>query len=136
MRNPIDRAWSHAKKDLCKDRRRKFEDVPEADWIEFFERPYQVQCGHYTTFLPRWQEMIPKQNLLVGSFAEISARPRELLIRVFGLLGIDAAERYVPEVAEERIDPTAGDGIPDALRRRLETMFGAEVEAMRAQGIL
>jgi hypothetical protein len=43
IRNPIDRAWSHAKKDLVRNRHRRFEDVSEREFEEFFRDPYQLR---------------------------------------------------------------------------------------------
>src|SRR4029077_15793488 len=54
IRNPIDRAWSHAKKDLLRNRKRRFDDVSEAEFRAFFSDPYQLRCARYAEQCDRW----------------------------------------------------------------------------------
>ena len=48
MRNPIDRAWSHAKKDLMRKQRRRVEEVSPEEFRVFFGDDYQRRCGGST----------------------------------------------------------------------------------------
>lgn len=136
VRDPIERAWSHAKKDLCRERSRPVADVPTEEWLEFFRRPYQVEAGHSSRFLPRWQERIPEQNLFIGRFLDVAGDPFALLRRVYELIGLDCDERFFPETASERINPTEGSDIPPHLLDELESLFGEERELQRQRGMI
>src|SRR5512143_2401645 len=54
IRNPIERAWSHAKKDLVRNRQRRFEDVSEQEFRAFFRDAYQLRCAQYVAQHDRW----------------------------------------------------------------------------------
>ena len=136
VRNPIDRAWSHAKKDLCKERKRAVKDVPREEWLEFFNQPYQIKCGHYSQFLPMWQKMIPEKNLMIGRLTDVSEEPREMLKRVYNLIGIDDDDSLLPASVAERVNPTEGAGIPEDLLGELQKIYGDEVTRLRDQGLI
>ena len=145
VRDPVERAWSHAKKDLSTERKRKVPDVPDAEWLEFFHREYQLNCGHYTTFLPRWRKFVPEENMLVAKFRDLEDDPRRLITRVHELLGVDVGEQFIgPEIAERnpglavglQAAPTAGEKIPEHLRKELEKLFADERVRLREQGLL
>ena len=48
VRDPVARAWSHAKKDLVRNAYTHFDKVPQQAFFDFFEDPYQIRCGTYT----------------------------------------------------------------------------------------
>lgn len=136
VRNPIERAWSHAKKDLCKERKRKVDEVPDQEWLEFFNNPYQVACGHYSKFLPLWQRKIPAENLVIGRLLDVSQDPFKLLRQVYELIGLDTGEQYFPEFAKQRVNPTESAGIPEHLAAELQKLYGEEVALLKDQGLI
>lgn len=136
VRNPVDRAWSHAKKDLCKERKRVVADVPREEWLNFFNKEYQIKCGHYSQFLPLWEKMIPKENLMVGRFLDVSQKPRDVLRRVYHLIGIDAGDNLLPSEAAEPVNATQAAGIPEDLLGELQKIYGEEVSRLQDQGLI
>ncbi|MFN3241877.1 MAG: sulfotransferase domain-containing protein [Planctomycetota bacterium] len=136
VRNPADRAWSHAKKDLAKLRNRNVQDVPDSEWLEFLQRDYQVACGHYTHWTRRWLERLPEEQLFVGRFDEIVSSPAKLLSRAYEFLGIRAAPAYVGKVAKQRVNPTETAEMPPAVQELLDSQYGEEIERLRAMGML
>ena len=136
VRNPIDRAWSHAKKDLCKERKRLVADVPREEWLQFFQQEYQVKCGHYSQFLPLWEKMIPKENLMVGRLLDVSQKPGDVLRRVYNLIGIDCDDSLLPPEASEPVNATQAAGIPEDLLSELQKIYGEEVTRLRDQGLI
>ncbi len=144
VRDPVQRAWSHAKKDLCVQRGRKVEEVPEQEWVDFFTQPYQVDCGHYSVFLERWRSFVPAENLMVGRFVDIKQDPRGLVRKVHEHLGLDLSDDFIgPEIAVR--NPGLPDGmggardasrVPPHLLARLEGMFADEVSRLREEGMV
>lgn len=134
VRDPIERAWSHAKKDLSKHRSRAVEDVPESEWIEFFENNYQLMCGRPTELLQRWTERVGEERLFVGLFKDVGERPVELLLEVLKFIGVRSESRLIADDVGSVINPTAPDPIPASLRAALQGLFGEEVEALRQRG--
>lgn len=146
VRNPIDRAWSHAKKDLCKERKRPIADVSREEWLRFFNNTYQVQCGHFSRFLPVWEKMIPKDNLMIVRLLDISKEPREMMERVYDLVGVDtrnsssrfwsAGASMVPRNVGEHVNLTESVGIPEDLLGELQKIYGDEVVYLRDRGLI
>src|SRR5690606_29938848 len=116
VRNPIDRAWSHAKKDLAKLRGRRVSEVGEAEWIEFLERPYQIACGDHLAIREKWLRVIPPEQFFVGRFDDVAREPVRLLLDAFAFLGIRADERYIGTTATQRVYSTESADIPPRIR--------------------
>jgi len=125
LRNPIDRAWSHAKMELVRDR--KFEDVPEKEFIDFFQDSYIESCGNYTPIIENWYSILKAENIFTGIFDDISKSPHELLFKIYNFLGVKAESKYMPQLAQKRINETKKTPIPDRYRNLLEDMFKDEV---------
>ncbi len=134
VRDPIERAWSHAKKDLSKLANRKAEDVSEAQWLEFLNRPYQVKCGNYAEIHAKWLSRMPAEQFFVGDFSRVASDPLGLLRDVCAFVGIDFDERFFAARAKVRVNPTASAPIPSRIREELERLFGAEAARLRSEG--
>ena len=131
IRDPVERAWSHAKKDLVRNRKRKFEDVSEEEFRAFFTDPYQVRCAQYVRNHDTWKDRVKPGNLFVGVFDDIATRPEELLREAMDFLGINGDERYISDLAREEVNPAGGSRIPERYRSHLEELFAAERRALR-----
>src|SRR5262249_1211051 len=75
IRDPVERAWSHAKKDLARNKGRQLGDVSEQEFERFFTDPYQRQCAHYAENIDNWSAYLRPGHLLIGLFDDIDARP-------------------------------------------------------------
>jgi hypothetical protein len=123
IRDPVDRAWSHAKKDLARKRQRHMEEVSDAELHEFFNDPYQRRCARYVENCDNWAAHLRPGHLLVCFFEDVRERPRDLLLEVMRFLDVDAEERYVPRAVAASVNPTAPDKMPDRHRRFLEDLL-------------
>ncbi len=131
IRDPVERAWSHAKKDLVRNRKRKFDDVDAAEFRAFFTDPYQVRCAQYVRNFDRWSERLPAGHVFVGVFDDIASRPEALLREAMNFLGIDPDEKLIGALAREEVNPTARSRIPDVHREFLEDLFRDDRAALR-----
>ena len=123
IRNPVDRAWSHAKKDLVRNRRRKFEDVSPSEFEQFFADPYQRQCARFAENIDNWSSCLQPSHLLVGVFDDIGERPEALLLAVMSFLGVTSDPRYISDEVRKPVNPTASTRIPERYRRFLEDLL-------------
>lgn len=131
VRNPVDRAWSHAKKDLARNRGRSLGEVTEAEFLAFFQEPYQLRCAQYVQNIDRWARWLRPQHLFVGLFDDIAFRPEELLLQVMRFLGVRAAPKYVRADVRAPVNPTSSSGVPERYRRVLEDLLAADLAALR-----
>jgi Sulfotransferase family len=133
VRDPVERAWSHAKKDLARNRGRPLEEVTDDELRGFFRDPYQVRCAQYAANLKNWAAHLPREQILVERFDDVAARPEGLLVEVMKFLGVAAERRYMPPSVREPINPTTESVVPERHRRFLEELLGAEIESWRRE---
>jgi hypothetical protein len=127
IRNPVERAWSHAKKDLVRNRGRNYDDVTDREWHEFFSDAYQLRCAQYARNYDNWSACLRAGHLFVGKFDDISVRPEDLLLEVMEFLGVDADRRYFGAAVRQAVNPTAGETVPEKHRRFLEELLAADL---------
>lgn len=126
IRDPIERAWSHAKKDLVRNRKRKFNEVSEAEFRAFFTDPYQLRCAQYVENFDNWSARLRPGHVFVGLFDDIATRPEALLREAMQFLGIDGDARFIGAMAREEVNPAGGRGIPEPYRSILEGLLATE----------
>ncbi len=132
VRHPVDRAWSHAKKDLVRNRGRRAGDVRDDEWTAFFRDPYQLRCARYEENLATWRAAVGDRNVFVGTFEEVEQRPAELLARVTGFLGVADDPRFVdPKLLRSVVNPTGRSEVPERFRAELETLLAPEIDGWK-----
>lgn len=130
VRHPVERAWSHAKKDLARNRGRQSGEVSEAEWQAFFRDPYQLRCARSEENIANWKACFGDANVFVGTFEQVQQQPAELLRLVTRFLGVSEDPRYVdPELLRSQVNPTGRSEVPDNFRAFLEELLAGEVEA-------
>ena len=129
LRDPVERAWSHARKDLVRKFGRKPEDVAAGEYAKFFRASGQRGLAGYTTQLRKWTAALRSGHVFVGDFSMIGGSPRELLSGVQRFLGVRSGPRYFNRHLEERINPAGseGGGVPAAAREKLEELLAEEI---------
>jgi hypothetical protein len=133
IRNPIDRAWSHAKKDLVRNRKRRFDDVSESEFRAFLTDPYQLRCAAYAEQVDRWSAHLRPQHLFVGRFDDIATRPEELLLDTMRFLGVRAERRYIDASVRSPINPTESKPVPEQYRHLLEDVLADDLQKLKAR---
>jgi hypothetical protein len=131
IRNPIERAWSHAKKDLVRNRKRRMADVPEAEFRAFFADPYQLRCARYVEQYDEWAAQLRPGHLMVGAFDDITARPEELLLDVMRFLGVRAERRYLDRSLREPVNTTETTVIPEQYRSMLRDLLAGDITQLK-----
>src|SRR5581483_8826423 len=85
MRDPIARAWSHAKhshryrESNFKESTKKYEEVADAEWEANFFHDWTLTSGDYLGQLKRWSAVFPREQIYVGFYESIGTRPIEML---------------------------------------------------------
>lgn len=132
VRDPIDRAWSHAKKDLARKHSLRIDQVDEGELMRFFKDEYQLRCAQYARNFENWSTRLQPGHLFVARFDDIPNRPTELLLDVMTFLGVTRDIRFVGRQAKRAVNPTTAEGIPEKYRAVLENLLGPEREKLRA----
>jgi len=89
LRNPIQRSWSHAVKDLCVAKKRSIDDVSESEFIGFFNNPECLSRSDYLTAYENWTSVFPKDQVFICYYEGIALEPKKMLQSVCRFLGVD-----------------------------------------------
>lgn len=131
VRDPVERAWSHAKKDLARNRGRSASEVPEEEFLAFFNDPYQRRCAQYVGNILRWARYLKPGHLFVGLFEDIAWRPEELLMEIMRFLGVQADRKYIRRDVRAPVNPTSVRQVPERFRALLEDLLAEDLAALR-----
>lgn len=135
LRDPVERAWSHARHNwrhgeanFAADRP-TLEQVVDEQWFENFAHPWPSFSGDYLGQLRRWRAIFPREQIYVGFFEDIGAEPEKLLAEIFGFLGIGPFQ--VPEgKLEERVNEGLAVPLPDPLRQMLRSVYAGRTREL------
>lgn len=93
MRDPMERAWSHAKHNYrFREANFRFFDrdvISDSQWVENFLHEWPFSQGDYLGILRRWLFVFPKENFFVGFFDSIKSEPQKLLKKIWAHLGVE-----------------------------------------------
>lgn len=133
MRNPMDRAWSQAVMNLAKFKGRKFEEVPEAEFVEHVSHSRTAIRNEYLEMLGRWRRFYPPERFCYGFFEEISEKPQDLLRRVFRHLGVTEDVDWATFPFNEVINKGEGRPMPPRVREILSEIYREPIERLHAE---
>lgn len=91
MRDPIERAWSHLIKDLCRNRGRSPSDLKESEIKAFLFGDACVARSDYAETLQAWLSVFPTSQMYFGCYHRMTADPRGFLSDIFEFLSVDSS---------------------------------------------
>jgi hypothetical protein len=104
LRDPIERAWSHARMDLMYRSGRRLHEVDAREFLMHFDSPQSRARGDYLGILDRWLLHFPRSQLLIGYYDEIVGDPRALFTRILDFLGVARPPRYASADLEVQVN--------------------------------
>lgn len=109
IRNPVERAWSHAYKNLVTIPNRRLADVPAVEFREHFLSDGSRSRGDYLTILGRWLSIFPREQFYLGLYDDIATQPQQLMTAVFEHLGVTVNVDWTAFPLEHVILPQYAD---------------------------
>jgi hypothetical protein len=116
LRNPVDRLWSAALMYLVRAEKRKFDDITESDFHQFFSRPDVISRGFYPQILRNWRSVFPEEQFLICFYDDLLENTKHFLERIFRFLGVQSPESWSDFPYESRINKSLNYVMPPALR--------------------
>lgn len=86
MRNPIERAWSHALMELLTQTGRTMEHISDEEFLAHFHSPPSIKRGDYRFILDNWTTQFSRKQIFTGFFDDLVSYPRRLLVEIFQFL--------------------------------------------------
>jgi hypothetical protein len=126
MRDPVARAWSHARhtwhhREANFQRRTgTFDTVADEEWRENFRHPWPLASGDYLGQLRRWLAVFPRRQVFVDFFERIQSDPVGLLSRIMEFLDVTPPADWslypTREIVMAGAAKTISNGLGDDLR--------------------
>lgn len=131
LRDPIDRAWSHAK--YAAQRHSWLHEGPDLADVDaicrFIDSPVQSLRGDYVRTIETWTRHFPADRFWVGYHDDVATRPLDVLRGVCSHVGV-AAPGAVRAGAERRVNVSHARRMPDAVRRHLVAKYLPEMRRL------
>lgn len=121
LRNPVERAWSHAMMHFVRRQKRNLEEIPQSELLAYFDRHYLK--GDYLSAIEKWQSVFQKKDMFIGLFDDISIRPKGLLSDIFSFLGAGAPNFWEGFPYSQVVNKGTRETIPAGYRTYLEDMY-------------
>lgn len=136
MRDPVSRAWSHAKHNY-RYREANFstgagalEFVTDGQWGENFRHEWPLNSGDYLGQLRRWLSVFPREQMFIGFFEDIAARPEALLCAVFAFLGVPSDVDLAGYPVRERVLSGLAADLTPSLTQMLRRLLYARTQEL------
>ncbi len=147
IRNPVDRAWSAARRVMSRIAKQEgifFEDIDDDEFFEYFEkewayRPERNQGGdfipgmlqgNYCKAIDNWTSYFPREQLLVCFFDEIKRDPQRLLCRVFKHIGVSTDIDWQSMPISKVINKNPDHNIPERFIKYLRNKYNNEIREL------
>jgi Sulfotransferase domain len=131
MRDPIERAWSHARHSFSqgeanfKGNRGTIDDVTDDEWIVNLEDDWNRLSGDYLGQLQRWLSVFPREQVYVGFFEDLAQSPRKLFRDVLGFLDLDPDFAASSAVTLDAVNVGMSKQASPRVMQHLRTLYGA-----------
>lgn len=123
LRNPIERAWSHAVMDLSILSGRDIREVSEAEFIQHFDGSESRLRGDYMRVMDIWQSVYSEEQFFIGFIEDVANQPEKLLHRVFHFLGVGEAGDSVGGQSRRKVHEGGHSRIPASYMQYLEDLY-------------
>ena len=132
MRDPVERAWSHARKDFPQFRNKPVEEAQADELREFMALPQVAMRGDYTTCLKNWLKHYDASQLWCGFLEQASTEPVSMLRELFIFLEVNPDEEINRELANRPENTRPKSPIPEHLRSYLSEQLYPQNEGLKS----
>lgn len=130
LRNPIDRVLSQAKWGLALRRSRPIQDVPDAEFVAYIDRPGSHLRSGYSSALDLWGEFFPREQFLVLFYEDLMDNPGEFLGRICSFLNVEFPSKFREETITARVQETGDHALPGAVVRHAALACRNEIDRL------
>ena len=130
LRNPIDRAWSHAVMDLAKFQQRSIADVSDDEFLTHFKSTASVLRGSYSVTINTWRKYYPEDQFFIGYFDDVGKAPDKLLTGVMDFLGMPPVNSLSDLLLRKKVNTGKSVVMPEKFRQVLAQQYEPELELL------
>jgi hypothetical protein len=130
LRDPIDRVLSQAKWGLALRRSRPVQEVPDAEFMAYIDRPGSLLRSSYLRTLELWGEFFPQDRFQVLFYEDLMADPGEFLNRICRFLGVEFTDHSRDGMIAARVQETADRPLPHPVVRHAALAYRQEIDRL------
>lgn len=119
LRNPIERAYSHALFDF----RKKNITPSDKDFIDHFNSKKSILKGSYCSMIKKWEDYFP---MLIPYYDYIQTNPNIVFKNVCQFIGTTPIN-LPDEILKTRYSSTKNKGVPDKFKKPLINIYEKEI---------
>lgn len=127
LRNPIERAWSHATMSYVKIHHRNPDEITLDDWLRHFKNPLSVIKGNYPQILKNWRSVYPAEQIKIVYHDDLRATPQAFLEEVFKFLKIEIPESFIGYPLNKKINSGAKIAMPEKVKEALKERYRDDI---------
>jgi hypothetical protein len=132
LRDPIERSWSSAISELARRRGRSPEKITEKQLLRHFKRTAHILRTDYLRTFETWEGVFGRDQMFVGFLEEIQEDPANLLVRIYGFLGVSDSPEHVPPGMTRKVNASReySTAIPDEVRIHLAELYLPQLQEL------
>ncbi|MBT6687196.1 MAG: sulfotransferase [Bacteroidetes bacterium] len=104
MRDPIDRVWSAAIRDLAKNKQRDARTISIEEFQIFIQDIGASLRSNYVRTLSIWESVFPPEQFYINFYDNVQNNPQEFLTRIFEFLGVPENSKHVPKKLRKKVN--------------------------------
>lgn len=132
MRDPVQRAWSHAKMLLPDLLNKRFEEITGGEFLEYLSHPAALLKGDYLRTLANWEGEYPDHQVFIGFYDDIVNQPRELLTNMFQFLGVPLVDGAFSSDLGKKVNVSKQtQSIPSDIHATLARMYLPSMQELK-----
>lgn len=108
MRDPLDRAWSHAINRLVGVDKLKFENIKEEQFIKHIDSEDSWLRTDYMRTIRNWERHFPTSQIFYGFYDDIAQRPESLISSIYRFLQVDPGRAVSDNMPRRRVKRQMG----------------------------
>ncbi len=133
MRDPVDRAWSQARKDLPRVFGQPIDKIAREDVLAWFGGPWCLLRSDYVRTLGIWRKVYGAETVFVDYYESIKSEPETLLRRVLDFLGVKDVAGVHSDAAHEVVNRGREAPMPAEYRRHAAQLFLPMLERLASE---
>jgi len=157
LRNPIERAWSHAVMNLVKRTKREINFdiidlfsiiklakrtkkkeihlIENKEFIAHFNHPRSIERGNYLKIISKWKKYFPSDQIFIGDYNQLKSSPKKLLNEVFNFLEINQITDWNEYPLKSKINETEikNNKAPDELHEYLIKLYSNDLKELKKE---
>ncbi|MCW3086372.1 MAG: Sulfotransferase domain protein [Bacteroidetes bacterium] len=130
VRDPVERAWSHALNNYCTGMNIPFEKLTHEDFEWHFNSYPSLIRSDYGYTVKNWTSVFPKEQFHLCFYEDLKSTPEQLLGSVFDFLGVKTPESFADYPFNKVINRGPSHKIPEVEKKKLEALYYPKIKEM------